>query len=114
MSHEPSKSAVPPVQQGRRRSWTLEAAREVTAYRASHSWKETTERYGLGKTQIDRLKAMVAGEKVGRSNGHGGTGRHTYLLARKLKDAVTERLRLTGEPGDVEIYATLLTRQLLE
>src|SRR5256885_12059522 len=108
MSLESAKSVVPPVRPGHKRKWTLEAAREVVAHYHEHGFQKTHARYGTGGSQLDRLRAMV-GDKdtpsrvpVRKMNGNGsgkaGTSRQTYLLARKLKDAVTERLRAGEDP----------------
>jgi hypothetical protein len=113
MSPAASKSVVPPVEKGRHRKWTVEMAQEVAHYRANHEYSETIKRYRLGSAQIKRLLAMAAGKSV-PAKGNGSAPRQTYLLARKLKEAVGERLRRGSELTDVEIYATLLTRQLLD
>ena len=52
--------------------------------------------------------------RAGKYKSNGRVSMSTYAVARKLQGAIRERLRESGELGDVEIYGTLLVRNILK
>jgi hypothetical protein len=69
--------------------------------RGGHKW---------GPQQRARFIATMQAKR--KSNGR--VSMSTYAVARKLQGAIRERLRESGELGDVEIYGTLLVRNILK
>jgi transposase-like protein len=90
---------------------------QVLAYIPEHGINATCQQFGIHRSVVDywrKNRANGNGQALSTvATARGAQPSSTYMIARKLRAAVKERLRLGADLDDLTIYAHLLTKEIL-